>query len=109
VFVANPLHYLALIEMKPGALDQAAALQGWALPEVFHCLQDVTQAWQPTHTFRSMTSASCLARVSPGSARTVGGGGGGWLRPLAGASATKLDCSKSLSQRIMIFYVLQSR
>lgn len=31
VFVSNPLHYLALIEMKPGALDQAAALQGWDL------------------------------------------------------------------------------
>jgi hypothetical protein len=28
VFVANPLHYLALLETKPGALDQAAALQG---------------------------------------------------------------------------------
>jgi len=28
VFVSNPLHYLALLEMKPGALDQAAALLG---------------------------------------------------------------------------------
>jgi hypothetical protein len=27
-------------------------------------LHDVTQAWQPTQTFRSMTSASCLASVS---------------------------------------------
>jgi hypothetical protein len=27
-FVSNPLHYLALIQMKPNALDQAAALQG---------------------------------------------------------------------------------
>jgi hypothetical protein len=27
-------------------------------------LQEVTQAWQPTQTFRSMTRASCLARVS---------------------------------------------
>ncbi|MFX4864960.1 IS21 family transposase, partial [Acinetobacter baumannii] len=26
-FVADPLHYLALIETKPNALDQAAALQ----------------------------------------------------------------------------------
>ena len=23
------------------------------------------QAWQPTHTFRSITSANCLAKVSP--------------------------------------------
>ena len=34
-FIADPLHYLALIETKPNALDQAAALQGWDLPEVF--------------------------------------------------------------------------
>jgi hypothetical protein len=34
VFVYDPLHYLALIETKPGALDQAAALQDWDLPPV---------------------------------------------------------------------------
>ena len=43
-FVADPLHYLALIEMKPGALDQAAALQGWALPEVFQHLRHLLEA-----------------------------------------------------------------
>jgi len=44
VFVADPLHYLALLEMKPGALDQAAALQGWALPEVFQHLRHLLEA-----------------------------------------------------------------
>lgn len=44
VFVADPLHYLALLEMKPGALDQAAALQGWALPEVFQRLRHLLEA-----------------------------------------------------------------
>src|SRR5512134_2723273 len=29
-----------------------------AIPEVFHSLQLVTHAWQPTHTLRSMTNAS---------------------------------------------------
>jgi len=43
-FVANPLHYLALIETKPNALDQAAALQGWALPEVFQHLRHLLEA-----------------------------------------------------------------
>jgi transposase len=38
-FVYNPLHYLALLERKPGALDQAAPLQGWNLPEVFNHLR----------------------------------------------------------------------
>jgi hypothetical protein len=33
--VFNPLHYLALLEQKSNALDQAAPLQGWQLPEEF--------------------------------------------------------------------------
>ena len=43
-FIVDPLHYLALIERKPGALDQAAALQGWNLPEVFQHLRHVLEA-----------------------------------------------------------------
>jgi len=33
--IFNPLHYLALLEQKTNALDQAAPLQGWRLPEEF--------------------------------------------------------------------------
>ena len=44
VFVSNPLHYLALIETKPNALDQAAALQDWDLPEVFQHLRHLLEA-----------------------------------------------------------------
>ncbi len=44
VFVANPLHYLALIETKPGALDQAAALQDWNLPDIFQHLRHLLEA-----------------------------------------------------------------
>jgi transposase len=33
--IFNPLHYLALLEQKTNALDQAAPLQGWQLPEEF--------------------------------------------------------------------------
>ena len=31
----NPIHYLPLLERKAGALDQAAPLQGWDLPDEF--------------------------------------------------------------------------
>jgi hypothetical protein len=31
----EPLHYLALLERKPGALDHARPLADWSLPEVF--------------------------------------------------------------------------
>ena len=40
----EPLHYLALIETKPNALDQAAALQGWDLPETFQHLRHLLEA-----------------------------------------------------------------
>src|SRR5919106_4095970 len=43
-FVFEPLHYLALIETKPNALDQAAALQGWDLPETFQHLRHLLEA-----------------------------------------------------------------
>jgi transposase len=35
----EPLHYLPLLERKIGALDQAAPLAGWALPEPFLALR----------------------------------------------------------------------
>ena len=43
-FVFDPLHYLALLEKKVGALDQAAPLQGWALPEDFLILRRLLEA-----------------------------------------------------------------
>ena len=33
--IFDPLHYLALLEQKTNALDQAAPLQDWELPEEF--------------------------------------------------------------------------
>jgi len=35
----DPLHYLALLERKPGALDHARPLAGWTLPECFELLR----------------------------------------------------------------------
>jgi hypothetical protein len=43
-FVFDPLHYLALLERKIGALDQAAPLAGWALPEEFATLRRLLEA-----------------------------------------------------------------
>lgn len=47
-FVYNPLHYLALLERKPGALDQAAPLQGWQLPPQFEHLRRLMEARMAT-------------------------------------------------------------
>jgi hypothetical protein len=35
----DPVHYLALLERKPGALDHARPLDGWALPGCFEVLR----------------------------------------------------------------------
>jgi hypothetical protein len=42
--VYDPIHYLALLEQKIGALDQAAPLQGWDLPEAFATLRRLLEA-----------------------------------------------------------------
>ena len=43
-FVYDPIHYLQLLERKTGALDQAAPLQGWDLPEEFDTLRRLLEA-----------------------------------------------------------------
>ncbi len=42
--IYDPLHYLALLERKTNALDQAAPLQGWSLPEEFAQLRRLLEA-----------------------------------------------------------------
>ena len=42
--IFDPLHYLALLEQKTNALDQAAPLVGWELPEEFTELRRLLEA-----------------------------------------------------------------
>ena len=42
--IFDPLHYLALLEQKTNALDQAAPLAGWELPEEFPRLRRLLEA-----------------------------------------------------------------
>ena len=43
-FVFDPVHYLPLLEQKTGALDQAAPLRGWDLPEEFAALRRLLES-----------------------------------------------------------------
>ena len=43
-FVFDPIHYLPLLERKVGALDQAAPLAGWELPEEFGVLRRLLES-----------------------------------------------------------------
>jgi transposase len=50
--VFDPLHYLALLEQKTRALDQAAPLAGWQLPECFAQLRCLLEARLRKHGSR---------------------------------------------------------
>ncbi len=50
--IFDPLHYLALLEQKTRALDQAAPLAGWQLPECFAQLRRLLEARLKKHGSR---------------------------------------------------------
>ena len=50
--IYDPLHYLALLEQKTRALDQAAPLAGWQLPECFPTLRRLLEARLKKHGSR---------------------------------------------------------
>ena len=47
--VFDPVHYLPLIEQKINALDQAAPLQGWDLPDEFATLRRLMEGRMAKH------------------------------------------------------------
>jgi hypothetical protein len=50
--VYDPLHYLALLEHKSRALDQAAPLAGWQLPDCFAHLRRLLEVRLKKHASR---------------------------------------------------------
>lgn len=69
--VFDPLHYLALLEQKTRALDQAAPLAGWPLPECFAPLRRLLEARLRKHGSREyvqvlrLLETFALAEVTP--------------------------------------------
>jgi hypothetical protein len=64
-FVFDPKHYLALLEQKPGALDQAAPLQNWALPEPLQHLRRLLEERMGNRGKREFIQALRLMEVFP--------------------------------------------
>jgi transposase len=64
-FVFDPLHYLALIEMKPNALDQAAPLKDWDLPEAFQHLRHLLEARMGSRGKREFIQVLRLMEAMP--------------------------------------------
>jgi hypothetical protein len=48
--IFEPVHYLALLERKPGALDYARPLEGWDLPSCFALLRRRLEAQEEKGT-----------------------------------------------------------
>ena len=67
-FVYDPIHYLPLLERKPGALDQAAPLQGWDLPEDMNTLRRLRAVWhsgQDSGAWTTRPMGSICGRLKP--------------------------------------------
>ena len=67
-FVFDPIHYLPLLEQQTAALDQAAPLQGWQLPEEFACAVCWSPGWDggaSGNSCRCSTSGKFLPPGSP--------------------------------------------
>jgi transposase len=64
-FVFDPKHYLALLEQKPGALDQAAPLQSWTLPEPLQRLRRLVEARMGNRGKREFIQVLRLMEVFP--------------------------------------------
>jgi transposase len=70
----DPVHYLAVLERKPGALDYAAPLEGWELPVCFGVLRRRLEAeFGGPGTRQYIKVLRLLERAEPGElARAVG-------------------------------------
>jgi hypothetical protein len=64
-FVFDPKHYLALLEQKPGALDQAAPLQSWTLPESLQHLRRLSESRMGNRGKREFIEVLRLMEIFP--------------------------------------------
>jgi len=62
--IFDPLHYLSLLQRKPGSLDHARPLAGWDLPEAFAALRRRLEARRPDGT-REYIRVLLLVREYP--------------------------------------------
>jgi hypothetical protein len=63
--IYDPLHYLALLEQKSRALDQAAPLAGWQLPDCFAHLRRLLEVRLKKHGVREYIQVLRLLETFP--------------------------------------------
>ena len=67
----DPIHYLALLERKPGGLDFAKPLENWGLPECFDLLRRRLEAEGGSHGRREFIKTLRLLETIPLTALTA--------------------------------------
>ena len=82
-FVFDPIHYLRLLEHKTGALDQAAPLAGWDLPEEFGTLRRLLESRMDRRGKREFVQVLRLME-------TRRGGRSGWER--SASTVSSISC-----------------
>ncbi len=71
-FVYDPIHYPPLLEQKTGALDEAAPLQGWGLPDEFATLRRLLESRTGQRGKREFVQVlRLLEHFSPGEVHTA--------------------------------------
>ena len=89
-YIYNPLHYLALIEQKINALDQARPLAQWVLPDVFGTLRRLLEARMGTSGKREYVQVLRLMETfSPGEVEAA-------IKQAIGLGAIGFDAVKHL-------------
>ena len=89
-FVFDPVHYLPLLERKTGALDQAAPLVGWELPEEYGHLRRLMESRMGRRGKREFVQVLRLMENFPAD-RVLGA-----VRDALGLGAISFDAVKHL-------------
>ena len=84
----NPVHYLALLERKPGALDYAKPLENWELPECFRVLRRRQEAELEKHGTREFIKVL----TSSGTCHAGGTRRGRGVRPVDRMPTVPMPC-----------------
>jgi hypothetical protein len=95
--IFDPLHYLALLEQKTHALNQAAPLAGWQLTDCFTQLQRMLEARLNKHGCGQLRCGEASAAV-PDRTKTATSGSGERSSPADGSGPhhTGRRCHRSL-------------
>ena len=94
----DPIHYLALLERKPGALDFARPLDGWELPGCFEVLRRRLEV-QLSHKYERRLKTVALGRFRRSVEKRSAPGRPGWIQVSSGTGKVPVKLEDSEGQQ----------